>query len=859
MRFLRRAAAVAIALLVLSPADAPRAQAAVPPIDQSITYILPQWGGFYAATDLMFADEVAQLRSRIGEGRRVRVGFTVYATVYMSPVEPTDAAAVRAALAPTLEQMDFVLARARQHGIPVCISFLTAIRSWTDQAQAADQAADRRTMQWHSDNSLAPGWATLSRYARVQQARQEAFLRELGRQIAARMMADPDTFVAASGDGEVELSFDRSVQRGNAPTEAASLVADYSPFAVAEFRDWLRGAGMYGAGQPFAGEAYVNAARYAGDATPADLNADFGQTFATWNLEHFDWSLSDLTSPDPNAIPSSTYDQAGWPALAVANASGFDAPRTRQPADAWWQVWDLFRQTMVWRYNRQFAKWITTSPDAATGATVPAARWFSDQIPADYLFGFTPANPDLRLATSASPWWTADISPYGSLGITSFNQRNADNGFVARTLPGVAPQIAQRGVRWGIFEWNPSVPASPDIEDYRQEMTLVERYRPSLLAPFFWNDPDYRIKDTGFEVALRELVLRLNAPPLRLNPASIEIGAVAGTAAQTPPQIVRVSGFAGESPVWAITAVSPMFTAQMRPDGRSFSVALAGTNVPAGTYAGAVTVTPATAGYGPATLTVTARITSPRASTPPVGFIDTPLANATVAGEVGMTGWAVDDVGISGVDIYRSPLAGEATHPNGFVLIGPATLVEGSRPDVAAAYPTRPLNRRAGWGLMLLTNMLPNRGNGNFTLHAYARDYDGYTTLLGSRAILSQNSTSHLPFGTIDTPLQGETVSGTIVNFGWALTPQPNFIPRDGSTIGVYIDDVFVGRPTYNNLRDDIASLFPGYSNADGAVGFFMIDTTTLANGVHTIAWGVTDSARNAQGLGSRYFTVANP
>ena len=35
--------------------------------------------------------------------------------------------------------------------------------------------------------------------------------------------------------------------------------------------------------------------------------------------------------------------------------------------------------------------------------------------------------------------------------------------------------------------------------------------------------------------------------------------------------------------------------------------------------------------------------------------------------------------------------------------------------------------------------------------------------------------------------------------------------------------------------------------------------TTTLANGVHTIAWGVVDSAGHASGVGSRYFTVANP
>jgi len=90
----------------------------------------------------------------------------------------------------------------------------------------------------------------------------------------------------------------------------------------------------------------------------------------------------------------------------------------------------------------------------------------------------------------------------------------------------------------------------------------------------------------------------------------------------------------------------------------------------------------------------------------------------------------------------------------------------------------------------------------------------------------------------------------------------PNLIAPDGSTIGVYIDGVFAGRPTYDQPRADIETLFPGYpntSNGRGAVGFFRLDTTLYANGVHTIAWVVTDSNNQARGIGSRYFTIANP
>ena len=133
---------------------------------------------------------------------------------------------------------------------------------------------------------------------------------------------------------------------------------------------------------------------------------------------------------------------------------------------------------------------------------------------------------------------------------------------------------------------------------------------------------------------------------------------------------------------------------------------------------------------------------------------------------------------------------------------------------------------------------------------------EGHTTLLGFKAFSADNRTTTVPFGTIDTPGQGETVSGTVVNFGWALSSNP--IAVDGSTIDVLVDGVVVGHPVYNNFRADIASLFPSLPNSTGAVGYFILDTTKLGNGLHTIAWVVRDSTGATQGIGSRYFTVLN-
>ena len=295
--------------------------------------------------------------------------------------------------------------------------------------------------------------------------------------------------------------------------------------------------------------------------------------------------------------------------------------------------------------------------------------------------------------------------------------------------------------------------------------------------------------------------------------------------------------------------VAQTYGAQFTPSG--FSLRAATVLAP-----GAYTIT----AYGHSSASGTFNVTHSvavtlKAPVAPLGAVDTPAANATVAGELGVTGWAVDEAGIRDVSIYRSPLSSEGVD---LIFIGQAVFSRGARPDVQAGYPTHADSDAAGWGYMVLTNMLPAQGNGSFTFHVYATNYAGQSTLLGSRRVTAANSTSTAPFGSIDTPGQGQTVSGVVVNFGWALAKPGRAIPVDGSTIDVYVDNVLVGHPTYNNYRADIAGLFPGLANSNGAVGYYMLDTRTLTDGVHTIAWVIRDDQGQAAGVGSRYFRVQN-
>ena len=281
-----------------------------------------------------------------------------------------------------------------------------------------------------------------------------------------------------------------------------------------------------------------------------------------------------------------------------------------------------------------------------------------------------------------------------------------------------------------------------------------------------------------------------------------------------------------------------------------------------GGASGAVSVTSSGASNSPQNIHVNIENVSPGS---PFGSFDTPANNSTaIAGSIAVTGWALDNVEVASVDIWRAPVAGEAPQANGLVFIGDAVFVNGTRPDVQAAYPNAPFNYRAGWGYLMLTDELPDSsgsggvGNGTYVLHAIAHSLSGTETDLGARTITVDNAQATKPFGAIDTPAQGAIVSGTVVNFGWALTQQPYAIPTDGSTITVVVDSAAIGHPVYDQYRVDIATLFPELANSNGAIGYFFLDTTTLSNGLHNLSWVVTDNAGRTDGVGSRWITVLN-
>ena len=994
-----------------------------------------QAGSLSAAPRLVngsMASEYLELRSRLGEGPYVKVGFTVYIGVSMTDwnVDVTDRAAIRARLAGTVQDIDKAIDTARQAGYPIALSLLCAIRERYDPVQRASEDEDRRNMMWYSDNALAAGWWTHSRYARKQLRIQEAYMREIGRVLADRMARYPETVVAASGDGEVELALDRV---NNDP--ALTVYADYSPFAIAEFRDWIRAGGLYATGQPFAGQAYGDAGRYAGDSSPAadtngdghTFNVDFGTSFSTWDLKYFDWKLTDTETQ--RAIPSIAAFDPG----AISNPGGFDAPRVRgvKPAGYfamgivdYWKLWLMFRSAMLQRHNIEIAKWMTTSAsvDAGTaGSVISKTRWSSYQIPGDYLFNGSPTNPNGRYESSGSSWTTADVSPYASAGFTSFNLNfNCDPAKPAGagsqqagcggptpyflTFQGLAPAIAGRNLRFSLLEWHPSAssvtglapPENPFL--FSNELALLEKYRPTVLSPFIWNDQTgfYPIKGSGTEIMLSQLVADLKdglppdarltidggtlsrrlSLPFTLTGTAYDFGKVRGsgrdagidtvTVRATPvgggnpivltgttygeqrPDVSSVRGeqfgpsgwrrtvqsldagtydfvVAGHSTVTGLTTTSAPVRITILGPGLSVDrqqlrfggvregsavtaltaaqeLLLTQAGVPAGwtatpsqpwvqvspttgtgTKSVRVRINPSTApavGSVQAAVTFTANdgladpvtvaitVVMTDATGPvsaPTGNFDTPADGSTVSGSIALTGWALDNIEVAKVELWRDahtndPAAarfGGSDARGGKVFIGNASFVEGARPDVEGISPNVPRNYRAGWGYIMLTRGLVWDGKGPFNLHAFAFDSEGNMTALGSKTITIDNAASVKPFGAIDTPGQGDTVSGTISNFGWV-------VPSKGSTIAlknvqVYVDNVLVGSPGGLSRRADLDAAFgPLGFDTSHANRVLIIDTTQFTNGVHTIGWFVTDSSGAADGVGSRFIRIQN-
>jgi len=493
--------------------------------------------------------------------------------------------------------------------------------------------------------------------------------------------------------------------------------------------------------------------------------------------------------------------------------------------------------------------WNIQRPYTVTGEDPRVGRYSSialDRYGFPHISSFNYAEGDLKYTTLID---LAVTSPNGGESWAAGSLRYitwASSGLVGEVR---IEYSIDNGVNWTQIE-------SSTVNDGNHSWTVPNtlstncKVKISKAASGDWIPSD--LSDSTFSI------ISANPPSISLSRDQLNYGAEIGEST-TSSQSFMVSNSGGGTLSWSVSENSEWMdcTPSKGTGAGEVTVSVNASQLSEGTYTGVVSVSDPNAINSPQTLAVSLQVKHSYSCAPPFGSYDTPIdGTVEITGAIPVTGWVLDDIGVESVRIYRDPVSGEQTEER--IYIGDAMLVEGARADVEQAYPDYPLNYQAGWGYMMLTNFLPGQGNGTYKIHANATDLDGHTVSLGTKTIHCDNANAIKPFGAIDTPTQGGTVTGPFFNSGWALTPMPNNIPTDGSTINVWVDGVRLGNPAYNQYRNDIATLFPGYENTDGAVGAYLLDTSAYENGVHTIAWSVKDNAGNSDGIGSRFFTISN-
>jgi hypothetical protein len=459
-------------------------------------------------TDADLQAEMTKLKQQIGQdGPRIRVGFSHI----FGGIKPLRA--------------HCRLAKANNLSVGVIIGVQTHSGSCRDLVMR-----DFRRMQWRLDGRTWQGqqvvsksgspefpardWhvPTPSRYCPAIHDAEMAEARRDAMQIRTVMNEYPGGIVAVNATIEEELA------TGGESND--DYLADYSPFAVTEFRDWLRHTGKYDdtsgeyAGQgapaeivgPFVKIKGALRSPFYDDPTPDDANGTgqsfdsrFGTHFTTWTLRY--WDITRFPDPitDLNFSPS---PQSG----KGFTEGGFDAPRVRLPADPYWRAWSWDVPDQGGQYPpgspehpafgfRQFEDqhFVSDVLDQAARAGIPVHMLYAHQIAAEQV------SPG-RCRSGADPAWTGFYAPAGTLGITRFG-------------PIDVAKLTQYSHNWGIFEWHPRPGSKPDDPQlYSATKMALDAYSQAGGHVFFagwWRangeiDPTFPLNGSQFAKALHD-------------------------------------------------------------------------------------------------------------------------------------------------------------------------------------------------------------------------------------------------------------------------------------------------------------------------------------------------------------------
>jgi hypothetical protein len=452
---------------------------------------------------------------------------------------------------------------AREYGVHLGLIFADQSHTRDDFRKIAD--TDLRLYQWRMDGNDWKGSFAISGNLEIPDDQRDYKIPTPSRlasplqnynssQVALwaesvkRLMAEfPGTIVCINGPIEEELAV--------GGYSNANKLADYSPYAITEFRDWLRHTGIYDATTgKYAGEGANNLivgdlltfngklrSQFYDDPTPEDNNGTgvsfntwFGTNFKSWSMRY--WDLDVYKNP----ITDEAFDctpESGSGFLS----GGFDAPRTVDAKSKFWRAWSYdtndqglnyppgnpltpafgFRQNMVRNFVRDLF-------DVLYQSGLPRKLMYAHQIPGEALSTFTGGSS--RVRSSASTIWSGYLEKSQTVGITRF----------AVIDPNLITQYAGD---WGIFEWHTAPNSDPNAQAFynvsSSALTSYYTHKCHYLFPGWWkNVPDgdlrFPLNDSRFADAIRNFMQAREEVPYQLQ----------GTVHDySPPIVTGVNGF----------------------------------------------------------------------------------------------------------------------------------------------------------------------------------------------------------------------------------------------------------------------------------------------------------------------------
>jgi hypothetical protein len=459
-------------------------------------------------------------------------------------------------------------ALAEEYGVHLGLIF--ALQSHTREDFRVVAAKDLRLFQWRKDGNDWKGSFTSTGTIEVPEDQRDYKIPTPSRY--ATPLCDYNTLQVVSWAESVKklmVDYPGVVTCINGPIEEELAIggmnnqdklADYSPFAITEFRDWLRHSGLYDASSgKFAGEGasklligdFINLngtprSQFYDDPTPEDNNGTgvsfnkfFGTNFKTWSLRYWDLNIY------PDAITDEYFDctpEAG-PGFC---SGGFDAPRILDGSSKFWRVWSYdipdqggnypvgnpatpaygFRQNLTRNFVRDLFEVI-----ASTG--IPREIMYAHQIPGETLGNFTGEGP--RNRSSASTIWSGYLEKSKNVGITRFGDVN----------PALMTQYADD---WGIFEWHTAPNADPNTQAlYTTSLNALNNYythKVHALFPGWWemqapdNNSIFPLNDSRFADAIKDFMMARDEVPYNQQ----------GTVHDySPPRVMGVTGFIDEN------------------------------------------------------------------------------------------------------------------------------------------------------------------------------------------------------------------------------------------------------------------------------------------------------------------------